>query len=147
MMATLFGTEITNPLLQLRFFLRYGTPANPIILGFVDWSFLLLFTLMRIILGSMLLYRYMMHPRPDFVARFFACAIYVISWIFWLHIMRYAFRKYVLRLLFGKRKPSTGEHVDDNGHAVNSTVSKNNVERPNAVGDVVGVGKTVNNCK
>jgi TLC domain len=142
MMATLFGTEITNPLLQLRFFLRYGSPANPLLLGLVDWLFLILFTIMRIILGSMLLYRYMMHPRPDWIARFFACSIYAVSWAFWLHIVRYAFRKYIFGMLLGRKKPNANvKSADDmvDGSLVNNVMNEESI---NTIGD----GNKVKKC-
>lgn len=109
-MATLFGTEITNPVLQMRWFIRYdgGATNHPILLGFVDMLFLGLFTLMRIIFGSSLLYSYLLHPRPDIIARTFAICLYGVSWIFWLLIVRYSFRKYILGFIL--RRPRNKEN-------------------------------------
>lgn len=142
MMATLFGSEITNPILQLRFFLRYGSPANSFLLGLVDWLFLILFTVMRIIFGSMLLYRYMMHPRPDWLARFFACSIYVVSWVFWLNIVRYAVRKYIFGLLLGRNKPTVVvKSVNDAGDQKNPADVAVHEEARNCAGDSNTVNK------
>jgi len=134
MMATLFGTEITNPLLQTRFFLRYdrASASNQINIFFrivVDWLFLILFTVMRIILGSMLLYRYLLHQRPDWVAQFFACSIYLVSWVFWVSIVRYAYRKYFARCLFGQQgqHPSVKSVIHENGSKKTAAI--------NAIGD------------
>jgi TLC domain len=108
MMATLFGTEITNPVLQLRWFLRYGSGVGaypPVVLALVDFVFVALFTLMRIVLASMLLNRYLNHPRPDYIARFFAITIYLVGWGFWLLLLRYVFRKYIKRFFVEKKSP------------------------------------------
>lgn len=96
MMAALFGTEVTNPLLQLRWFLRENSRfSSPLVLAVIDMTFLGLFTLMRIIIGSALLYSYMLHPRPDVISRGGAVSIYLVGWVFWVAIVRYAWRKYV----------------------------------------------------
>jgi len=108
LMATLFGSEITNPILQLRWFLRYtGVSIRaPTVAMTVDFCFLILFTVMRIGIGSFLLYCYLRHPRPDWVARFASLVIYGLGWVFWYFIVCYAIRKYGHKLnffyIFGK---------------------------------------------
>jgi len=96
LIATLFGTEITNPLLQLRWFLRYSgvSARSPTVATTVDFSFIILFTVMRIGIGSVLLCCYLQHPAPDWIARFAAFIIYGLGWVFWFAIVRYAVRKY-----------------------------------------------------
>jgi len=105
LMATLFGSEITNPVLQLRWFLRYtGVSVHtPTVAVAVDFCFLMLFTVMRIGIGSFLLYCYLRHPRPDWVARFASLIIYGLGWVFWYSIMCYAIRKYGHNLNFFRR--------------------------------------------
>jgi len=95
-MAAFIGTEITNPLLQIRWHLRHDklSARFPAITEFVDIAFILLFTFMRIGIGSALLYSYLMHPRPDWVARGFASTLYAVGWVFWVGIVRFAYRKY-----------------------------------------------------
>jgi len=102
LLATLFGTEITNPVLQLRWFLRYTgvSVRSPTVAMTVDLCFLVLFTVMRIGLGSVLLYSYLLHPAPDWIARIAALVIYGISWVFWYFIVRYVIRKYGHKLYF-----------------------------------------------
>lgn len=105
MMATLLGSEITNPLLQLRWFLRYAGMSEryPAIAVTVDLCFLVLFTVMRIGIGSVLLYYYLQHPAPDWMVRIAAVIIYGIGWVFWYSIVCYAIRKYGHNLnFFGK---------------------------------------------
>jgi len=105
LIATLFGSEITNPVLQLRWFLRYSgvSVRSPTIAVAVDFSFLILFTVMRICIGSYLLYCYLQHPRPDWVARFASLIIYGLGWVFWYSIVRYAIRKYGHNLNFFRK--------------------------------------------
>jgi len=106
MMAAFVGTEITNPLLQLRWFLRYEklNVRYHIFSEIVDFAFLTLFTVMRIDIGSVLLYRYLLHPRPDWVGRFFSITLYLVGWVFWVSVVRYGLRKFrrILRSLSGK---------------------------------------------
>jgi len=96
LMATLLGTEITNPILQLRWFLRSaGVSAQcPTTAMTVDFCFLIVFTLMRICIGSVLLYSYLRHPSPDWIARFASVVIYGLGWVFWYSIVCYAIKKY-----------------------------------------------------
>ena len=59
LVATIGGAEITNPLLQLRWFLREMGHYRGTIWGhLVDWAFMVSFGFIRIILGSILLYCY-----------------------------------------------------------------------------------------
>jgi len=102
LMATLFGTEITNPILQLRWFLRSAgvSARSPTIAMAVDFCFLIVFTVMRICIGSVLLYYYLQHPSPDCIARCAALTIYGIGWVFWYSIVCFAVRKYGGKLNF-----------------------------------------------
>jgi len=102
LIATLFGTEIANPLLQLRWFLRYaGVSARcPTTAMTVDLCFLTVFTVMRIGIGSVLLYCYLQHPAPDWIARCASLVIYSLGWVFWYSIICYAIRKYGRKLNF-----------------------------------------------
>lgn len=91
--ATIFGSEVTNPLLQSRWFLKKSGYYESIIGNVVDVLFVLIFTYVRIVVGSYLLYCYLtMSHIPKFmkVASF---AFYVVSCIFWITILRFAHRK------------------------------------------------------
>ena len=95
MIATIFGSEITNPLLQTRWFIRETGchQSNPKLATAVDFMFMSSFGFFRIGVGSYLLYTYFCQE-TDNLGRFAACTIYGISWIFWVSIMQYAFRKF-----------------------------------------------------
>ncbi|KAL8617509.1 hypothetical protein ACOMHN_064794 [Nucella lapillus] len=94
MAATICGSELTNPLLQLRWFLketgRYRTWAGEV----VDLLFMTSFFTLRIAVGSVLLYCYFRQSSTDFWGRLGAVCIYLIGWMFWVSIFRYAVYKY-----------------------------------------------------
>ncbi len=92
--ATIFGTELTNPLLQLRWFLRETHRHKTWYSELNDAMFILLFTFLRIVLASYLLYCYLQHPRPDWLGRLGGISIYLVGVGFWIMIVRYAVRKY-----------------------------------------------------
>lgn len=58
LLATIGGAEITNPLLQLRWFLRETGHYNSVLGDVVDLTFMLSFAFFRIGFGSVLLYSY-----------------------------------------------------------------------------------------
>lgn len=97
MMATIFGAELTNPLLQLRWFLRELGYRNTTLTIANDMIFISLFTFLRIFVASFLLYSHWTHPCPDYIARLGGLAIYLVGWIFWVQIMLYAAHKYTKR--------------------------------------------------
>ena len=114
MMATLFGSELSNPFLQFRWFLR-DAGCHKTWYGEVnDHLFMLLFGFLRIGVGTYLLYTTYLNPKPDIIVKLGALALYVVSWIFWYMIISYAIRKY--RKMFSK-KPAvtqTSEQTDRN---------------------------------
>lgn len=95
LVCTIGGAEITNPLLQLRWFLREMGLYRGTILGhLVDWAFMFSFGFIRIGLGSILLYSYY-QQNTDFWGRLGGTTIYGIGWIFFIQIVSYAIRKYL----------------------------------------------------
>lgn len=94
MVATILGSEITNPLLQLRYFLKDMGKSTTYLAEINSLIFILLFGCIRIGLGSYLLYCYYIHPAPDIFGRIGGTTMYSISWIFWIQICIYSFNKY-----------------------------------------------------
>ena len=92
--AVIFGSEITNPLLQARWFLRQTGRYESRLGDAVDVSFVLLFVLMRIVVGANMLYCELISPRPKFVIKCGGVAMYVLSWVFTVDIARFTVRKY-----------------------------------------------------
>ncbi|TNN37265.1 Transmembrane protein 136 [Liparis tanakae] len=91
--AVLFGSEVTNPLLQARWFLkqtgRYATRTGDV----VDVLFVLLFVLMRVFVGGTMLYCELSSPRPRFFIKCGGVAMYALSWVFMVDIVRFSMRK------------------------------------------------------
>lgn len=94
LMATICGSEMTNPFLQVRWFLHesnhhrtwYGE-VNTVI-------FILLFTVTRVCVGTWFIIIYIQHPRPDLAAKLGSMSFYIISIVFWVHIVRYALKHF-----------------------------------------------------
>ncbi|XP_048777566.2 TLC domain-containing protein 5-like [Ostrea edulis] len=103
MIATMFGSEITNPLLQIRWFLRETGNYETILGEIIDHAFMFLFGFFRIGIGSYLLYTYFQQD-TDFWGRLGGITIYAISWMFWLNILVYAVKKYKKRFQNRQRK-------------------------------------------
>ncbi|XP_005110790.1 TLC domain-containing protein 5 [Aplysia californica] len=96
MIATIAGAEITNPLLQLRWFLRATGRHHSLMADVVDWAFMLSFGFVRLGLGSVLLYMYY-QQNSDYIGRFGGTSIYLLSVVFFISIVNYAVRKYTKR--------------------------------------------------
>lgn len=103
MVTTLFGAEITNPLLQLRWFLRTMNKYNTLLGNIIDVAFIFLFGFFRIFLGTIFLYCYY-KQETDFIGRFGGTSLYIISWLFWINIVQYSYKKYYRNC--SKRKSS-----------------------------------------
>lgn len=89
--------EVTNPILQLRWFLRESGYKNSPFTTLVDFVFIGMFFLMRMVYGTYLLLAVTLHPRPYVVIKLGGASFCIISYIFMYMIFRYAYRKYVLK--------------------------------------------------
>ena len=94
MVAMIFGTEFTNPLLQLRWFLKETGNYNTWFSEFNDLIFMCVFTYLRVGLGTVFLVNYWKSPKTDLFGRLGGLGMYVISFSFMLEILRFAFKKY-----------------------------------------------------
>ncbi|XP_061184634.1 TLC domain-containing protein 5-like isoform X2 [Saccostrea echinata] len=129
MIATIFGSEITNPLLQIRWFLRETGNYETVLGEVVDHSFMFLFGFFRIGIGSYLLLRYFQQD-TDFLGRFGAVVIYAISWMFWINIMVYAGKKYKKRFQTFQQNnfKRNNDSVYNNGILLNGGVFYSNAQ-------------------
>ena len=118
MVATICGSEVTNPLLQLRWFLKETGRYHTLLGEVVDVAFMLSFFTIRIGIGSLLLYCYFQQP-TDFWGRLGATCIYLISWIFWISIFQYAVYKYTKKYRAWCRAKKDGSLLLPNGSACN----------------------------
>ncbi len=91
--AVLFGSEITNPLLQTRWFLKHSGRYDSFLGDVVDVLFVLLFVFMRIFVGGTMLYCELISPRPKIIIKWGGVAMYALSWVFMVDISRFAYRK------------------------------------------------------
>ncbi|XP_068456282.1 TLC domain-containing protein 5-like [Clinocottus analis] len=91
--AVIFGSEITNPLLQSRWFLRrlglYDGPLGDA----VDLLFISLFATVRVGVGGILFYRELASPRTTLVMKLGGVAMYGLAWVFMVDIARFGFKK------------------------------------------------------
>lgn len=129
MMATICGSEVTNPLLQLRWFLKETKRHNSLLGEIVDFSFMLAFFTVRIGLGSVLLYCYFQQD-TDFWGRFGAVSIYLISWTFWVSIFRYAVYKYGKKIRAWRRPGQGNATASESTAAACSRVSDSPLRSP-----------------
>lgn len=111
--AVLFGSEITNPLLQTRWFLKQTGKYATRLGDAVDALFVLLFVTMRIFVGGTMLYCELASPRPRFAIKCGGVAMYALSWVFLVDIVRFAARK---SGKWQKRRRDQWEMADANGH-------------------------------
>ena len=91
--ATIFGSEVTNPLLQFRWFLKKSGYYESIVGNIVDVAFVLVFTYVRIVVGTYLFYCYLNMSHIPQLMKMASSAFYAVSFIFWITILRFAYRK------------------------------------------------------
>ncbi|KAG8434629.1 hypothetical protein GDO86_012840 [Hymenochirus boettgeri] len=91
--AVLFGSEITNPLLQARWFLRETGHYESLLGDAVDFLFVTLFTTVRIGVGGWLLNCELISPKPYWFVKIGGIAMYTVSWCFVINIWHFAWRR------------------------------------------------------
>ncbi|XP_028320471.1 TLC domain-containing protein 5a [Gouania willdenowi] len=111
--AVLFGSEITNPLLQTRWFLKQTGRYRTLLGDVVDVLFMLLFVVMRVFVGGTMLYCELISPRPRFFIKCGGVAMYALSWIFMVDIVKFAMRK---SRRWNQEQTDSQETVASNGH-------------------------------
>ncbi|XP_056451521.1 TLC domain-containing protein 5-like [Gadus chalcogrammus] len=91
--AAIFGSELTNPLLQSRWFLRKLGRYDSLLGDAVDVLFIVLFATVRVGVGSVLFYHEMASPRPALVTKVGGVVMYVLAWLFMWDIGKFALKK------------------------------------------------------
>lgn len=114
--AVLFGSEITNPLLQMRWFLRETGHYHSFTGDVVDFLFVALFTGVRIGVGACLLFCEMVSPTPKWFVKVGGVAMYVVSWCFMFSIWRFAWRKSIKKYHTWRSRWSEERQLRLNGH-------------------------------
>ncbi|WAR06584.1 TLCD5-like protein [Mya arenaria] len=124
MVTTITGAEITNPLLQLRWFLKETKQYDTKLGDIVDVAFMVIFGVFRIVLGTMLLISCYMQDNTDWLTRFGGTCIYSIGWLFWISIVQYGFKRYRRRYGSKSSKSTTNGHLKSNSEANGVTGSE-----------------------
>ncbi|KAM9469530.1 TLC domain-containing protein 5a [Clarias gariepinus] len=113
--AVIFGSEITNPLLQTRWFLKRSGRYDTFLGELVDFLFVVLFIIMRVFVGGAMLYCELISPRPKFIIKCGGVAMYVLSWVFVADLLRFLYRK---SKKSQHRKSSAQVHAETNGQEI-----------------------------
>ncbi|XP_053341808.1 TLC domain-containing protein 5 [Clarias gariepinus] len=111
--AVLFGSEITNPLLQARWFLKQMGRYDSLCGDLVDLLFITFFASVRIGVGGRMLYCELASPKPKLVMKLGGVAIYALSCVFMVDITCFACRKTRAKY---RRWQNRGKINDSNGH-------------------------------
>ncbi|XP_012584828.1 PREDICTED: transmembrane protein 136 isoform X3 [Condylura cristata] len=114
--AVLFGSEITNPLLQMRWFLRETGRYHSFTGDVVDFLFVALFTGVRIGVGARLLFCEMVSPKPKWFVKIGGVAMYAVSWCFMVSIWRFAWKKSIKKYHAWRSRRSEERQLTHNGH-------------------------------
>ena len=95
--ATLWASEATNPLLQLRWFLKHTGNYTGLKAAVIDWTFVTLFMVLRLGLGTAFLFAFLSSPDVDWIATAGGCGFHLISLIFGTQLLFFVHRKYFTR--------------------------------------------------
>ncbi|KAL5271565.1 hypothetical protein ACHWQZ_G002003 [Mnemiopsis leidyi] len=96
--AVCFGAEVTNPLLQLRWFLREHGQYETKVGNIIDYIFVFSFAFWRFGPGSYLLYRAVKSEMVDLFIKTGAILLYMISLVFMHGVGKFFLRKYVWKM-------------------------------------------------
>ena len=116
LVTTIMGAEITNPLLQLRWFLKESNRYDSTLGDIVDVAFMVTFGVFRILLGTILLVSCYLQETTDWLTTLGGTCIYSVGWVFWISIVQYGLKKY--RRKYGSKKNKaamngTGNDADE----------------------------------
>lgn len=100
LVATILGTEISNPFLQMRWFMRETGQYRTFLAKLNDIIFMTLFIVWRLGPGSLLWYRtVIVSSKPKLVVKIGGTGMYFISLVWAFFILRFARKRF-----FGKKK-------------------------------------------
>lgn len=87
--------EMTNPFLQLRWFLRSEGYSGNVVFKFIEFIFITLFFFIRIVLGTYFFNIIIRHNGNTYEQKISAIMIYILSWLFFANISKFVYLKYV----------------------------------------------------
>ncbi|XP_053125155.1 TLC domain-containing protein 5-like isoform X1 [Hemicordylus capensis] len=114
--GVIFGSEITNPLLQARWFLREKGLYHSFTGDVVDFLFVVLFTGVRIGVGAWLMYCVLLSPKPKWFIKAGGVIMYAVSWVFMVSICRFARRKSMKKFHAWRSRWSECGDLNANGY-------------------------------
>uniref|UniRef100_A0A3Q0S3F0 TLC domain containing 5b n=1 Tax=Amphilophus citrinellus TaxID=61819 RepID=A0A3Q0S3F0_AMPCI len=91
--GVIFGSEITNPLLQTRWFLRQLGLYNSLLGDAVDLLFIFLFATVRVGVGTVMFYCELTSPRTLLIMKLGGVVMYALAWVFMVDIARFGYKK------------------------------------------------------
>ncbi|KAJ0004124.1 hypothetical protein NQD34_010338 [Periophthalmus magnuspinnatus] len=91
--GVIFGSELTNPLLQARWFLRQVGLYETVLGDLVDVLFISLFAGVRVGVGTAMFYCQLTSPRPALLMKLGGVVMYVLAWVFMVDIARFGYKK------------------------------------------------------
>ena len=95
--GVLGASEITNPLLQFRWFLKYSEMYSGTLERVVDWTFACLFCSIRFGAGSMFFFTFFFSPHVNIIALLGGTGFYIISVVFSVQVALYMHHKYLTK--------------------------------------------------
>ncbi|XP_057676996.1 TLC domain-containing protein 5 [Corythoichthys intestinalis] len=95
--AVIFGSEITNPLLQVRWFLRRLGRYDSLLGDTVDLLFIVLFATVRVGVGACMFYCELTSPRTAPIMKLGGVVMYGLAWVFMVDIARFGYKKSKMR--------------------------------------------------
>lgn len=95
--ATILGTEISNPFLQMRWFMRETGGYQTLLAKVNDVIFMVMFICWRFGPGTLLCYRTVSSTKPKLFVKLGGIGMYLISWVWVFFIIRFAKKRF-----FGK---------------------------------------------
>lgn len=93
--AVMGASEVTNPLLQLRWFMKQTNHYKGIAAVAVDWTFFAMFWGARLMVGSVFHFVCQTSSELDLVAKAGGQALYIISWVFGIQLLWFIYKKYL----------------------------------------------------
>ena len=96
--SILGASELTNPILQLRWFFKLTGKYTGKLEMVTDWSFFIVFVLARLILGTALYLRLLWSPRLTVFAKVSGTGMYMVGVIFSIYIFNFIHHKYFKKL-------------------------------------------------
>lgn len=91
--GVIFGSELTNPLLQTRWFLRQVGLYDTLLGDIVDVLFISLFATVRVGVGTAMFYCEVTSPRTTVIMKIGGVVMYVLAWVFMVDIARFGYKK------------------------------------------------------